>query len=241
MSGMQDQASTLVTPTADPLLPPALDAYLHIGDLISLGHWALVAIDKMGGPNIAEEIGEWFAGDWQEVTRSASALEHLGEFCDAASEGVRAELESAMGGWEGRAATAASAYFGDLADQLAVQAGNFRDIARQYTGTAFGVKELASAVGSLVESRVDYAIAAGISLAAAAASSWTVLGGLAGGTVAGYSIFRGAQTVKLILDIRAKVWTACEALMGLIVGPLAALDGFTSVDLPGSYDNPSVA
>ena len=73
------------------------------------------------------------------------------------------------------------------------------------------MKELASAVGSLVESLVDY------------------------------SIVRGAQTIKLILEIRAKVWTACEALMGLIVGPLAAIDGFTSIELPGSYDHPSVA
>lgn len=241
MSVVQDPARTLVAPTADPLLPPALDAYLHIGDLISLGHWALVAIDKMGGPNIAQEIGEWFAGDWEEVTRSASALEHLGEFCDATSEGVRSELEHALAGWDGKAADAASSYFGDLADALATQAGNFRDIARQYTGTAFGVKELASAVGSLVESLVDYAIAAGISLAAAAASSWTIVGGLAGGAAAGYSIVRGAQTIKLILEIRAKVWTACEALMGLIVGPLAAIDGFTSIELPGSYDHPSVA
>lgn len=238
---MENPASTLVAPQADPLIPPAMDAFLHIGDLVSLGHWALVAIDKMGGPNIAQEIGEWFAGDWSEVARSAAALEHLGEFCDSASTGVRSDLEAMMSQWSGEAASAAAGYFGTLADELAEQAAHFRDIGRQYVGTAFGVKEMANAIGSLVESLVDYAIMAGVSLAAAAASSWTVVGGIAGGAAAGYAIVKGAQTIKLILDLRAKVWTACEALMGLIAGSLAAIDGFTSVSLPGPYDSPTVA
>ena len=238
---MENPAAELAAPQADPLLPPALDTFLHIGDLVSLGHWAVVAIDKMGGPNIAQEIGEFFAGDWSEVTRSADALDNLGSFCDTASAGIEAELTTMLADWSGEAAASAATYFTDLAGELATQAANFRDISRQYTGTAFGVKEMASAIGSLVESLIDYAIAAGISLAAAAASSWTIVGGIAGGAAAGYSIVKGAQTIKMILDIRAKVWTACEALMGLIVGPLAALDGFTSVSLPDAYDSPSVA
>lgn len=237
---MLDPSGTLAAPEADPMIPPAVDTFLHLGDLISLGHWALVAIDKMGGPNIAQEIGEWFAGDWSEVSRSSDALANLGEFCDVASSGVEQELATLMESWHGGAAAAAASYFSDLAARLAEQAAAFRDIADQYRGTAFGVKELALAVGGLVESLVDYAIAAGISLAAAAASSWTVVGGIAGGAAAGYSIFKGAQTIKQILEIRAKVWLACEALMGLIAGSLSTIDGFGAVGLPGSYDHPQV-
>ena len=234
---MDDPARTLAPPVADPLIPPAVDVFLHIGDLISLGHWAIVAIDKMGGPNLAEEIGEWFAGDWSEVARSSDALDKLGDFCEASTEGLRAEMEALEADWIGRAAGAAQQYFGDLSAQLSIQAANFRDIAQQYRGTAFGVKEMALAVGGLVESLVDYAIAAGISLAAAAASSWTVVGGLAGGAAAGYSIVKGAQVIREILEIRAKVWLACEALMGLIAGSLSSIDGFAAVDLPGPYDH----
>lgn len=235
---LTDPSVELTTPVADPLLPAAVDVFLHLGDLISLGHWAMVAIDMMGGPNIPEEVGEWFAGDWSEVARASDALTKLGAFCDTAARGLHSEMASLATDWEGRAASAAVGYFTDLADQLSVQAGHFRDIAHQYRGTAFGVKEMALAVGGLVESLADYAIAAGISLAAAAASSWTVVGGIAGGAAAGYSITKGALVVKQILDIRAKVWLACEALMGLIAGSLSALEGFTAVQLPGGYDHP---
>lgn len=237
---MRDPAATLTPPVADALIPPAMDVFLHIGDLISLGHWAMVAIDKMGGPNIPQEVGEWFAGDWTEVGKAADALRNLGEFCDVAADGVTKELATLDATWDGKAAAAASIYFTNLADTLGEQVANFDDIASQFDGTAFGVKEMANSVGSLVESLADYAIAAGISLAAAAASSWTIVGGIAGGAGAAYSIVKGAKIVKEILEIRAKVWTACEALMGLIIAPLASIQGFTSVQLPGAYNNETV-
>ncbi len=234
---MIDPTAALTTPVATPLIPSAMDTFLHIGDLISLGHWAIVAIDKMGGPNLSVEIGEWFAGDWEEVGRAANALENLGTFCQKSSDAVNEELAALLGGWDGKAAAAAETYFSNVASQLSAMKANFDDIASQYETTAFGVKEFANAVGSLVESLIDYAIAAGISLAAAAASSWTVVGGIVGGGAAGYSIYKGAKIVAEILDIRAKVWTACEALLGLIAGSLSSLDGFTTEQLPGAYNN----
>lgn len=115
------------------------------------------------------------------------------------------------------------------------------DIAQQFESTAFGVKELASSVGSLVESLVDYTIMAGIELAAAAATSWTVVGGIAGSAGAAYSIIRGALVVREILEIRATVWTACEAVLGLIAGSLSAIRGFSTLKLPAADDNPLVA
>lgn len=237
---MDDPALVLAPPEADPLIPAALDTYLHVGDLISLGHWAMVAIDKMGGPNIPQEVGEWFAGDWSEVARSADALRRLGEFCDQTAEGIAADLGVLRATWDGKAATAATTYFTDLSEALKTQRANFDDIASQFESTAFGVKEMANAVGSLVESLADYAIAAGISLAAAAASSWTVVGGIAGASGAAYSIYKGAKVIGELLDIRAKVWVACEALMGLIAGSLSSIQGFSSVRLPGAYNNSQV-
>lgn len=237
---MADPAAVLTAPEAHPMLPPALNTYLHIGDLVSIGHWAMVAIEFMGGPKIPEEVGKWFAGDWAEVSRSADALRKLGTFCEAMGDEVVGATNTVRADWDGAAAGAAADYFLRLAGGLRRQKTNFDDIAHQYEKTAFGVKELASACGSLLESLIDWAIAAGISLAAAAASSWTVVGGVLGSGAAGYSIYRGAMTVKEILEIRAKVWTACEALIGLISGPLGSLNGFTAVALPAGYDNPQV-
>ena len=234
---MDDPAAQLIAPVADPLIPPAMDVYLHIGDLISLGHWAMVAIDKMGGPNIPQEVGEWFSGDWSEVAKAADALRRLGDFCDAAGDAVTKELATLDATWDGKAAAAASTYFTNLASTLTMQVSNFEDIASQFDSTAFGVKEMANAVGSLVESLADYAIAAGISLAAAAATSWTIVGGIAGASGAAYSIYKGAKVIQELLEIRAKVWVACEALMGLIAGSLSSIEGFTSEQLPGAYNS----
>lgn len=237
---MPDPTAALTTPVATEKIPPLVDTFLHIGDLISLGHWAMVAIDMMGGPNIPEEVGEWFAGDWEEVSKSASALRNLGDFCTYASENVDADLEVMLEKWDGKASAAAGTYFLELAERLGEQKAAFYDIADQYEATAFGVKELANACGSLVESLADYAIAAGISLLAAASNSWNPFGWGAAGAAA-YSIYKGTETVRKIIEIRAKVWTACEALMGLIAGSLGSIKGFESVSLPAPYDNPQVA
>lgn len=237
---MIDPASQLTPPQAHDLIPPALDIYLHLGDLVSLGHWALVAIDKMGGPNIASEIGEWFAGDWQEVSRSADALTRLGAFCTTAAQGIGDGAGLVARTWDGQAADAATAYFTTLAKNLSDMKTHFDDIADQFEKTAFGVKELANAAGSLVESLADYAIIAGISLAAAFLTSFTGAGAVAGGAGAGYSIYKGAMTIRELLEIRAKVWNACEVVLGLTAGSLSALEGFSTQKLPGAYDNPLV-
>lgn len=232
-----DPSVELTPPVAHALIPPALDFYLHIGDLVSLGHWALVAIDFMGGPNIPQEVGEWFAGDWQEVSRAADALTKLGAFCSTASDGVKAEITRLERSWEGEASEAAVEYFTGLSSVLWQMKPNFDDIADQFQDTAFGVKELANAAGSLVETLADLAIVAGVSLAAAFASSWTGVGAAIGTAAAEYAVVRGVLVVKELLEIRAKVWNVCEAVLGLIAGSLSALEGFSTVPLPAGYDN----
>ncbi len=236
---MTDPQTVLTPPVATDPIPPLADTFLHIGDLISLGHWGFKAIDLMGGPNIPEEVGEWFAGDWSEVSKSADALRNLGDFCGIAAENLEAKSETCTASWHGKAATAASAYFLDLSSALSGQRAHFHDIATQYDGTAFGVRELAVACGSLVEALADYCIAAGIALAAAATNFWNPVGWGAGAGAA-YSIAKGAETVKQIIEIRAAVWTGCELLMGLIAGSLSSIRGFTEVELPAAYDHRQV-
>jgi len=236
---MGDPGAELKEPVATALIPAALDVYLHLGDLISLGHWAMVALDKMGGPNIPEQVGEWFAGDWEEVSKSADALRNLGAFCQVAGTNLKTQNATCMADWDGAASAAASSYFLKLGNELIEQKANFDDIAHQYDTTAFGVKELANACGSLVESAADWAITIGITLAAAATNFWNPVGWGAG-VGCGYSIYRGAQVIKEILEIRAKVWTACEALLGLIAGSLGSIHGFSSIDLPKGYDHKQV-
>lgn len=235
-----DPATTLAEPVANQLIPPAMDQFLHIGDLLSLGHWAFVAIDMMGGPDIPEAVAEWFAGDWSEVSRAADAMRHLGEFCTVAAGSITFADDQVLKTWSGRAASSADSYFDGLSASLTAQAPNFTSIGGQFETAAFGVQELANAAGSLVETLADYAIMAGISLAAAAASSWTIIGGIIGGGSAAYAIARGVKTIAELMDIRAKVWMCCEALMGLIAGPLSVIKGFSSVQLPLPYDHPDV-
>jgi hypothetical protein len=171
------------------------------------------------------------------VSRAADALTNLGAFCSAASDGVEAEATRLDRCWDGQAAQAALEYFTGLSSALWQMKPHFDNIADQFQTTAFGVKELANAAGSLVESLADWAIVAGASLFAAFASSWTGAGAAVSMAAVSYAIIRGAMVVKELLEIRAKVWNVCEAVLGLISGSLSALDGFSTVRLPGGYDN----
>jgi hypothetical protein len=134
------------------------------------------------------------------VSRAADALTNLGAFCSAASDGVEAEATRLDRCWDGQAAQAALEYFTGLSSALWQMKPHFDNIADQFQTTAFGVKELANAAGSLVENLADWAIVAGVSLAAGVLSSWTGVGAAVSATAASYAIFRGAISVNEAIE-----------------------------------------
>lgn len=231
-----DPASALTEPVATVTTPDLVETFCNLSDLLSLGHWALEAIDLMGGPDIPEKVGEYFAGDWQAVSKSADAMRRLGLFASLAAQDVRAGLADCREQWHGNASDAAAAYFLGLADDVAAQQGPLDEMAGHVETTAEAVKALATGCGDAVESLADYAIATGISLAAAATNFWNPIG-WGGAASAAYSIARGADKVLEIIDACTYVYDACAGIEGLIAGALAELEGFENTPLPQGYDH----
>ena len=213
---MTDPSAVLTTPVAHEPIPESLDAYLHIADLISLGHWALKAIDMMGGPNLPDEMGgRRVLGHGEKKRKKEKKKERKKERVFFFLK-YRPSLDG-------------------IDDDQQV---NFEDIAGQFDSTAFGVYEMSKAVGDMVESLADYAIAAGVSLAAAAATSerrsWAA------------SLVGALQDIRSTRALRSsrKSWssaprsgTCARRCSASSPGSLGSIQGFTAERLPAGYDN----
>ncbi|AEI13634.1 WXG100 family type VII secretion target [Cellulomonas gilvus] len=238
---MSTPADALVPPTPSAPIPDFVDMGLHFPDLVSPSYWLMWVIEQVSGVNPMDWVTEHFAGDWEAMSKAATALEHLAVF----HERYAAEVTSARGtfeaGWTGNAANAASRYFEGLETAVAAQAEPLRDIAKEVDNVAQGMKSFQDMLVGLLQTLVDYAIAAAISAAAAAASSWTVVGGIVGGGATAFSIAQAARTWMQVIQVHGYAITAVDGLVGLAAGYLGSIHGFSTHPLPaGAYDNPRV-
>jgi len=112
-------------------------------------------------------------------------------------------------------------------------------MAGQFHSLTAGMEEMAQALQSLFQDLLDWLIAIGISAAAAAASSWTVVGGVAGGIATAASIWEAVKVWYLVLDAHDAAWAAVQAFTGMCAGYLGAIHGMGHLTLPGAaYDHP---
>ncbi len=237
---MENPSSVLTPPEAVKIIPEPLDTVLHLDQFISLGHWAFVAIDKMGGGNLPELLGTAVAGDWTVVAKASDALTKLGVFSERAAAGIRSDWDAVDLAWDGGAAAAARTYFATVASEVAALQSSLDTIAGDLRQTAYGVYSTGVAIGNALEALVDYAIAAGIEYAIAAATSETVVGGIIFGIAGTYSVVRGALLVKQIIEYHGLMMIGVDALTGILAGTLGTLRDFEAVRLPGGYVNEGI-
>lgn len=97
------------------------------------------------------------------------------------------------------------------------------------------MEEMAQALRSILQDLLDWLIAIGVSAAAAAASSWTIVGGVAGAAATAASIWEAVKVWYLALDAHDAAWAAAvQAFTGLCAGYLGAIHGMDKVSLPGA-------
>lgn len=238
---MSGPSAALVPPSPSAPIPDVVDLALHFSDLVSPSQWLMWVIDQVCGVNPSDWLTEHFSGDWEKMSTASSALENLAAFQDRYAEEVglaQVELEA---GWEGEAAAAATAWFGNMREAVAGQADALRAIARDVDSVAQGMKSTQDAIVSLISVFLDWAIIAAASAAAAAASSWTVVGGLIGGGSTAFAVSRAVDAWMEALRYHSYAVTAVDALVGLTAGYVGAVHGFEAHPLPaGTYDNRQV-
>ena len=235
-------AAALITPTASPPIPDLVNNILGGKQYISPSYWLGWAMEKVCGVNPWDWIAEQIAGDWNAAAEAGDALEHLAEFNNRYAATIADGLHTLIPDqWDGHAAAQARTYFTELANKLRDQIEALNGMAGQFHSLAAGMEEMAQGLQSLCQDLLDWLIAIGVSAAAAAASSWTIIGGLAGAAATAASIWEAVEVWYLILDAHDAAWAAMQLFVGLCAGYLGAIHGMDDLLLPSAaYNHPGV-
>lgn len=237
----EQPADVLTPPTSHDPIPDLVETIVGL-DVISVSHWLGWAIGQIFGTDPWEWVAEQFSGDYEAAQRAGLALQKLAEFNTA----YAAALTDATGqvipyDWRGNAATGAQQYFEDLARALNEQAPALANTGKQFETMAVGMYEAAQAFRGFFTAALDSAIWAGVAAAAAAATSWTIVGGVANAAAATAAVMRGVTMWGKALEVHATAWNAAQAFTGVVAGYLGGLRGLENVPLPeASYDHPGV-
>jgi uncharacterized protein YukE len=234
-------ASELVDPTASDPIPDLLENVIGISQYISVSYWVGQAIDLIFDVNPFSWVAEQFAGDWEKVQEAGVAMEKLGEFNAAFSNVITSELRTVSADWQGNAFDRANSYFTELAQTIEDQQSTLAAMVKEFKQTAIGMYETANSIKSFLELLLDLLIAIGLELAAAAASSWTVIGPVLSGAAAVATISKALGVWDDLLQAHTIVWNAVQGLAGVTAGYLSTLGDIDKHALPeGNYDHPGV-
>ncbi|MCW2776998.1 MAG: hypothetical protein JWN17_723 [Frankiales bacterium] len=232
-----EPAAALVPPVPEAPIPQLIDDLMSLPGLISPSHWVLQAMHVVGIPDPVEFLMEHASGDWESAATASSALVHLSEFVSRYADAVEGECRTLDAAWDGNASRAATAWFGTLLESLRAQALALTDASEQFRKVAFGMKEFNAAIVTGCEILLDLLIKFAIKLAAAAATSETVVGGLFFGIWGAYDLVVVERTWVKIVDMVGKMFALAQGFEGIVAGYLGDLYGLTQVALPaGAYE-----
>jgi hypothetical protein len=237
---MAESPSTkLVEPTSSDPIPDLLENVIGIAQYLSVSYWVGEAIELVFDVNPFEWVAEQYAGDYEAVQRAGVACEHLGEFNTAFAGVIKSGLTTVDGGWDGNAFDSANKYFTDLANAVEDQTATLNSMGSEFKQAAVGMYETANAIKGALDTLMDLLIAIGLELAAAAASSWTVVGPILAGAAAAATVAKALGVWGDVLQYHDIAWNAAQGLVGLMAGYLSTLGGLDKHALPeGNYDHP---
>ncbi|MEV5649214.1 hypothetical protein AB0L57_13255 [Nocardia sp. NPDC052254] len=234
--------STLVEPQADDPVP-FLVSFVAGGNYASPAYHISWIVKEATGFDVFAWASEKVTGDWESVKKSAGAAGNLSRFNTAFAQEISTQWQQSTGAtWHGNAAAAAEQNFKQLSSNLEFQVRPLEEVERQLTNISTGMRELGRLVGDILQDISDWAILAGISMAAEAVLASTGVGAVAAAAQAAQTalyfvkiIQRAADLVKLVNKVYKTVYAG--------IGLLNSLSSQTSPDnlppLPGAaYDFP---
>ena len=236
--GAYNPAGWLYEPTPGDPVPTTFDGVIGIADWLSLGHWALVVLDKVDGDfDLVEKVSTWVAGDWEHVAVAAEAIRQLRKFTDDMAGAVDAYAGQLDAAWDGNAAQAAELTLVSITTAMRRAADMLEIAANGYADVAQGLYGVAKDVGNLVQTLIDLLIAAGISAAATAAGSWTLIGAAIGTAATYYGISQIVSTIQKIVAALEGVVTLVDTLMDVVLATLGSAGDWHSIDIPDAFEN----
>jgi hypothetical protein len=238
---MASPGDELVKPESYDPVPDLAENIVGFTQYLSVSYWLGWAAEHTIHVNPWEWVAEQFAGDWKAVQESGLALQNLADFNTAFAGNITSGAAVMALDWTGEAASNAIDYFTRLATVLDQQVADLRSLGKEFVMMSNGMYEAANAIKGLIETLTDLLIAIGLAAAAAAASSWTVIGPLLAGGAAVATMTKAIGVWGDILDLHNNVWNAVQAFIGVVGGFTSTMVDLETVALPaGSYDHPGV-
>lgn len=234
-------AIELKDPVASDPVPDLVENILGAAQYMSTTYWFNEAAKLVCGKDPMAWIAGQFAGDWEAVQRAGIAIESLGDFDAEYAQRIARDVDGVPIFWRGQAADEASQYFSDYAETIRGQSGDFAQIGAQIRQIAVGMYETANSVKGLWQALFDWLITIGVTLAAAAASSWTGVGALAGGAAVVAEITAATAVWRQAVEVTGHAWDGAQGAIGTITGYMAGLENISIHELPSSsYDHKGV-
>lgn len=237
----QDPAAELTEPTSSDPIPDLAENVIGASQYISVAYWTGMALDLALGVNPGEWAAEQFSGDWEVVQKAGVALGNLREFNADFAQSISGAVQDVSHDWEGVAADQAGTYFAGLAKAIREQQETLDGLSKQFDQMATGMYETAKAIKGFFDMLLDYAIAMGIELAAAALNGWNVIGSIAAGAAFAATLTKAIGVAGQALQAHTVAWNSVQATVGVIAGYASALKGIEHNSLPGTtYNHPGV-
>jgi len=236
--GGWNPSGQLLGPVPSDPVPTTFDAALNMASWLSLGHWALVALDKADGSfDFQAKVEQWLVGDWEHVAVSAAAMRDLQGYCNEMADAVDFHAVLLDQFWDGTAAQAAQVSFVSQTSAFRLAADRLEIAAKGYDDVASGLYGVAKDVGNLIESLIGLLISTGISLAATAAGSVTLVIGALGAAATYYNITQIVSSIQKIVALIEGAMTLVDTFTDVVLGALGSAGDWHPVTIPGPYDN----
>ncbi|MBE1485487.1 hypothetical protein [Plantactinospora soyae] len=238
---MGSPSAELTAPTSSDPIPDLVENIVGFPQYISPSYWLGWAAEQVCGTNPWQWVADQYAGDWGAVQKAGVAVKNLGEFNTAYAGSINSAVTTVKYDWQGNAADSAAEYFNGLVKVLQEQVSSLNSLGGQFNSMAVGMYESANAIKGLLETLTDLLIAIGIEAAAAAASSWTVIGPILAGAAAAVTVTKAIGVWGQMIEVHNHVWTAVQGFTGVVAGLLGGLQGLDAHPLPaGAYDHAGV-
>lgn len=238
---MASPVAELVPPTSHDPIPDLVENIVGFPQYVSVSYWLGWAAEKVTGTNPWQWVGDQYAGDWAAVQKAGGAIKKLAEFNDAYAGVISSGVSTVAYDWQGNAAASATRYFTELTRILKEQIPDLSALGRQFEQMAVGMYQWANAIKGLMETLTDLLIAIGLEAAAAAATSWTVIGPILSGAAAVATITKAIGVWGQVIEVHNYAWNAVQGFTGLVAGYLGGLHGLDTHPLPaGAYDHAGV-
>lgn len=158
-------------------------------------------------------------GDWASMRACTDVFNNVASFVEDLESNVMLLAHSIPHAWEGNAADACIRYLELVCEDLRSTPETFRALAKQYEEAAQACSDFRGVVATIISDLIEAVIIFVTAIAAGAATSPTVVGGIAGGAVAVYEGWRIIEFITTFEDLRQRT----DAVMKASSGEVAAL------------------